>query len=197
MNVYKIFILLSIFFINNSCNKNHSFPKRVYMPDMYYSKAYETYSDPNNTSAKNNSVPLFKNGYTALHPVKGTISKNYNYNLLKFNIKNNISYENSKKIIKSPLNNNNKIYNLERGKNMYTINCLICHGPNGHGDGKLVKNDKILGVPDYKDRDITIGSIYNVVTYGINNMGSYSSQLNELDRWRVSEYVIFLSKKNK
>ena len=50
---------------------------------------------------------------------------------------------------------------------------------------------KILGVPSYDDagRAITTGSIYHVIYYGKNTMGSYANQLNEKERWQVVAYV--------
>ena len=54
-----------------------------------------------------------------------------------------------------------------------------------------VEREKILGVPSYDDagRAITTGSIYHVIYYGRNTMGSYANQLNENERWQVVAYV--------
>jgi mono/diheme cytochrome c family protein len=79
--------------------------------------------------------------------------------------------------------------NLANGKAMFTIYCISCHGAAGVGDGELVKRDKFLGVPNYKDRPITEGSIYHVIMYGRNLMGSHASQLTEKERWQVVMYV--------
>jgi hypothetical protein len=57
------------------------------------------------------------------------------------------------------------------------------------GKGKLVTNEKFLGVPSYKDRVITEGSIFHVITYGLNSMGSHANQLNQEERWLVTAYV--------
>jgi len=62
---------------------------------------------------------------------------------------------------------------MEKGKALYNIYCAICHGDSGDGKGNLVKKEKFLGVPSYADRDITEGSIYHVITYGMNAMGSH------------------------
>ena len=72
---------------------------------------------------------------------------------------------------------------------MYDIYCISCHGSAGAGDGELVKRDKFLGVPNYKDREITEGSIYHVIMYGRNMMGSHASQLTAKERWQVTMYV--------
>ncbi|CEN49120.1 Cytochrome c-553 (fragment) [Capnocytophaga canimorsus] len=57
------------------------------------------------------------------------------------------------------------------------------------GQGILAEREKFAGVPNYKDREITQGSIYHVMYYGLNSMGSYASQINEKERWQVALYV--------
>ena len=81
-----------------------------------------------------------------------------------------------------------------RAKELYTVHCGICHGAKGAGQGILVKREKILGVPSYADpgRAITSGSTYHVIYYGKNSMGSYANQLNEKERWLVTDYVMKL-----
>lgn len=193
---HYIFIFILIYLVS-ACRNDHSEPKKVYMPDMYYSEAYEPYANPPIDYINNSNKKFLFNiiGRVSLDPVLGTVSRNKN-NLLPYTIpNNNEGYETSKKIINSPLNQINKKEidnNFKMGKKIYEINCTICHGENGDGQGYLVKNEKILGVPNYKDRDITIGSIYHVIMYGKNNMGIYSSQLNVIDRWKVAEYVMYL-----
>lgn len=191
----KIFIvkILPIFIISSCLNHRQVNPKRVYMPDMYYSEAYEPYSKIEHNNITSN-LRIFqinriqKNAISSsLSPVIGTVSRN-KYNLLPYNINNNqTGYELAKKNNISPFNKN-----IKRGKEMYTINCAICHGDTGDGQGILVQKEKILGVPNYKNIDITLGSIYHVIMYGKNMMGSYASQLNELDRWQIAEYVLQL-----
>ena len=79
--------------------------------------------------------------------------------------------------------------NLKKGQANYVIYCAVCHGDKGDGMGTLVKNEKFLGVPNYKDRDINQGTIYHVIMYGRNLMGSHASQLTEKERWQVVHYV--------
>ncbi|MDT8346497.1 MAG: cytochrome c, partial [Flavobacteriaceae bacterium] len=73
------------------------------------------------------------------------------------------------------------------------IYCAVCHGAKGDGQGVLVKNEVYLGVPNYKDRAITIGSVYHVMQYGINSMGSYAAQTDENERWQIAHYVMKLN----
>jgi mono/diheme cytochrome c family protein len=81
---------------------------------------------------------------------------------------------------------------FERAEKLYQIYCGICHGNKGKGQGNLVKREKILGVPSYGDRDITLGSIYHTMYYGKNAMGSYANQIDEEERWQVAAYVMKL-----
>ncbi|MEO1548472.1 MAG: cytochrome c, partial [Bacteroidota bacterium] len=42
-------------------------------------------------------------------------------------------------------------------------------------------------------RNITVGSTYHTMYYGLNSMGSYASQMdNEKELWQVAEYVMQL-----
>jgi hypothetical protein len=48
-----------------------------------------------------------------------------------------------------------------------------------------------LGIPDYatKLKDLPEGKMYHTITYGKGLMGQHASQLNQLERWQVIEYV--------
>ena len=173
-NILKITIALAFIMTLSSCWTDKSKPNYQYMPDMYHSVGYETYSQN----------PNFANGMTTQLPVEGTIARGqvpYDYPNTEE------GYQAAKLDSKNPLAVNEA--NLENGKNMYTIYCISCHGKTGTGDGVLVQREKILGVPNYKDRDITEGSIYQVIMYGRNMMGSHASQLTAKERWQVTMYV--------
>ena len=77
-------------------------------------------------------------------------------------------------------------------KKMYEIYCSVCHGSKGDGNGILMEREKFLGIPSYADRDITEGSIYHVLMHGINLMGSHAGQVNDKERWQISQYVLKL-----
>jgi len=142
--------------------------------DMYVPVSYETYGEN----------PYFKNGMNAQLPVEGTIARGagvYDYP------NSEEGYQMAKDSLTSPFESTE--VSLEKGKITYKIYCSTCHGDKGDGMGTLVKNEKFLGVPNYKDRDITQGSIYHVLMYGRNLMGSHSGQLTEAERWNVVQYV--------
>ncbi|TBN16804.1 cytochrome c [Hyunsoonleella pacifica] len=149
------------------------------MPNMYESAGYETYGENK----------MFENGMEARTPAPGSIPRGY----IPFDIENSTEgYDLAKATLKSPLDSTD--VDLERGKELYEIYCGICHGNKGNGQGKLVKREKILGIPSYDDagRAINEGSIYHTIYYGKNSMGSYANQLNEEERWQVVSYVLKL-----
>jgi cytochrome c1 len=159
-----------------SCKDNKS-PNYQYFPNMYESVAYETYGESK----------AFPNGKVNQIPPVGTIKRGY----VPYDYPNtNEGYEASKVNLKSPLDSAS--VDLEKSKELYDIYCAICHGEKGNGKGNLVVREKILGVPNYKDRNITQGSIFHVMTYGINSMGSYANQLDTKERWLVAAYVMKL-----
>ena len=82
--------------------------------------------------------------------------------------------------------------NLAKGKELYGIYCAVCHGNKGDGQGILMQREKFLGVPSYADREITEGSIYHVLMYGINSMGSHAGQVNDAERWQIAQHVLEL-----
>ncbi|GAA3779597.1 cytochrome c [Corallibacter vietnamensis] len=164
-----------------SCKKD-SRPNYQFMPNMYEPVGYETYSESD----------AFKNGVEAQLPVDGTIPRGFT----PYEIENTTEgFELAKATLLNPLDSNE--IDLERGKELYNIYCAICHGTKGDGQGNLVKREKILGIPSYDDvgRAITEGSIYHVIYYGKNAMGSYANQLNEEERWQVVAYVLDLKTK--
>ena len=172
-SVSKIFILVLIGSTLWSCQDN-SRPNYQFFPNMYEPVGYEAYGE----------YEVFPNSQEALLPIEGTIARGYS--LYDYD-NTNEGYEAALKSLKSPLEVSE--IDTKRGKELYDIYCGICHGNKGAGQGKLVKREKILGVPSYADRAITTGSIYHVIYYGKNSMGSYANLLNEEERWQVTAYV--------
>ncbi|MCH4554001.1 MULTISPECIES: c-type cytochrome [Aestuariibaculum] len=169
-------LAVAVVLVAVSCKKDTA-PNYQFMPNMYESVGYETYSES----------AAFKNGVEAQLPVAGTIARGF----VPFDIENSTEgYELAKANLVSPLDSTQ--VDLERGKALYDIYCGICHGNKGDGQGNLVKREKILGIPNYADREITAGSIYHTIYYGKNAMGSYANQINEEERWQVVSYVLKL-----
>jgi len=174
--IYKITLLVGITILVSSCH-NNSAPNYQYFPNMYESVAYEPYTE----------ATIFKGGKEGQLPVAGTINRGFE----PYEYENSTAgYELAKANLKSPLDSIER--NSGKGKELFEIYCISCHGATGNGKGKLVEREKFLGVPSYKDRVITEGSIFHVETYGLNAMGSHANQLSAHERWLVADYVLKL-----
>ncbi len=170
----KIVVVLVLVMSVSSCDKRTRSVQ--YMPDMYTSVPYDV-----NGASGINGAPV------NLRPVAGTIARG---GQPAYDIEDTTEgYEKAKAELTSPLEATAE--NLENGKAMYTIYCASCHGNKGDGNGILSQREKFEGIPSYSDpaRNITAGSIYHVIMYGKNLMGSHASQLTNKERWQVVQYV--------
>lgn len=175
----KLGIVLGVILLVASCKKDRS-PNYQYFPDMYEPVGYETYGE----------VGFLPNGQEAMMPAENTIPRGK----IPYGIENTPEGKEQARLLTSPLDSLQKDQNLANGAQLYTIYCAICHGDKGDGQGTLVKREKILGVPSYSDaaRNITVGTSYHTIQYGLNSMGSYATQLDTKEMWQVSEYVMKL-----
>ncbi|TDQ28360.1 c-type cytochrome [Tenacibaculum caenipelagi] len=173
MKSLKIIIALVVVASLASCNNKRE--RQVqYMPDMYVSVPYDA----------NGAEGINKELVNKL-PVAGTVSRS---GVVAYDIPDtNEGYEKAKAELKNPLPATEA--NLEKGKELFGIYCAACHGTKGDGNGILSQRDKFNGIPSYIDRDINEGSIYHVIMYGKNLMGSHASQLRYNERWQVVQYV--------
>jgi len=174
-----------------SCSDIRRKPGRVYMPDMAYSRAYETYSMTDSMKAD-----LLKQGiHFSNVPVAGTIKRGelFPFLLTKDKDGDSTNYVESKQV-KNPLTPDS--VTLIEAARLYLINCAICHGPKLDGNGPLWKGGDgpfpakpATLVGDAKYEAMPAGQMFYSVTYGKNKMGSYASQLNTHQRWMVIAYI--------
>ena len=178
-----------------SCGKGN--PPLVYFPDMYFPVAYDPLQKAEDPYSKHdNEIPAFvkQNGATGLAPVEGTVAQNkdgvFAESLLPKNVDEyNAGYDASKAVTTTPLTTVAE-KDLERGKVLFDRTCAACHGTAGDGQGPIVASGAYAGVPNFADRELTVGSVHYVIVNGRNAMGSYAGQLNSGDRWRVAMYVM-------
>ena len=166
-----------------SCDRTNNNPGYDYFPDMFYSEAYETYTDN----------PNFADRKTMREPVEGTIPFDavpYPYE------KNDTDRMIAGKELINPIPGSEG--NLDRGKVAYTRYCINCHGSMGDGSGNLVAsglyifkpaslvNDKMKAAPD--------GEIYHVITVGQGVMMAHGGIVRPEDRWKIVLYIRQLQK---
>ena len=176
----NIGITLIVTIVMVSCWTDNKKPNFQYMPNMYEPVGYKTYADSD----------AFSNGIEAQIPVEGSIARGwepYDYP------DTNEGYESAKINLISPIEDIDD--NIANGKELYGIYCAVCHGNKGDGQGILMTREKFLGVPSYADREITPGSIYHVLMYGKNAMGSHAGQVNAKERWQIAQHVMELRSK--
>ncbi|MEL0073922.1 MAG: cytochrome c [Flavobacteriaceae bacterium] len=179
MNYKGLILVVIVLMVMQACF-DPSKPNYQYFPNMYEPVGYETYADSD----------AFANGIEAQLPVAGSVARGwepYDYP------DTNEGYEAAKADLKSPLEATAE--NSAVGKELYGIYCAVCHGNKGDGQGILMTREKFLGVPSYADRDITPGSIYHVLMYGKNAMGSHAGQVNAEERWQIALHVMELRSK--
>jgi hypothetical protein len=177
--LYKIVAVVGLSFMATSCFDKAK-PNYQFFPNMYEAVSYETYSEHN----------VFKGGVEAQVPAKGSIKRGF----VPYEIPNTTEGYNLSKdtlVLTSPYKELTE-KDKKAGQELYDVYCAICHGTTGNGKGKLVEREKFLGVPSYADRQITDGSIFHVITYGLNSMGSHASQLSTKERWLIADYVLKL-----
>lgn len=172
-------LILVMGFFASCQDKDHR--NYQYMPNMYVEVSYEA----------NGSYDVFPNTMEVMDPAPGSVKRGelpYEYE------DDQDGYLAAKASLKNPL-----LYtedNHNDGKELYTIYCAICHGDKGNGKGTMATREKILGIPAYNDqgRAITEGSVYHVMYYGINNMGSYATQTTNHELWQIDMYVMSLKR---
>jgi mono/diheme cytochrome c family protein len=154
------------------------------MPDMAYSRAYETYDDQSNLASKGINYNR--------QPVAGTVSRGEE---LPYHVSNDTTGYNISRTVANPLPRLNAVEFTE-AERLYLINCAICHGTKLDGNGPLYKGGQgpypakpatIVGDP--KIEALPEGTLFHVMTYGKNLMGSYSSQLSRKQRWMIAQWI--------
>jgi cytochrome c1 len=165
---------------------------RIYMPDMAYSRAYETYS----VTPEQKEALLKKGIHFSNTPVPGTLKRGvlFPFDIPQDAVGDSTHYIASKEV-KSPLFLSDTAQIVE-SQRLYLVNCAICHGTKLDGNGPLYKGGDgpfpakpATLVGDKKYEAMPEGQMYYSVTYGKNKMGSYASQLNTQQRWMVIAYI--------
>ena len=81
---------------------------------------------------------------------------------------------------------------LARGEYLYEMNCLVCHGKQGHGDGPVgQKFDTKSPVDLHKayTQDQADGQLFFTLTRGRGLMPFYRDALSTEERWHIINYV--------
>ncbi len=180
----KILIITGIAAVMiSSCGGPRRDEGRIYMPDMTYSRAYETYAPTQNLKDKGIN-------YTAM-PVLGTIARGDSAPYLLPNTDSGYAGARS---VTNPITSMAPKQMME-AERLYLVNCAICHATDLQGNGPLYKDGTgpyptmPRNLLDPYSKALSEGQMFHVVTHGKGMMGSYASQLNPNQRWMVVAYV--------
>lgn len=162
-------------------------PGITYMPDMAYSRAYETYA----STANLDSAGIH---YDKL-PVPGTIKRgeSFPFPYAKDQGADSTNYVLSKQV-KNPLDSMD-VSLLKESERLYLVNCAICHGTKLDGNGPLYNsgNGPYAAAPrnltDAYSIAMPDGQMFYSITYGKGQMGPYGPQLNTAQRWMIVNYI--------
>ena len=193
----KKFVSITIIFLTAliiiSCNDVRRNSGRVYMPDMAYSRALETYAKLDSAKFTNNPAEKGEGKiYYTAYPVSGAMARGdelpFAYAIDKPGDTTN--YIASKQVINPlPALDAGQMKEAER---LYLVNCAICHGPKLDGNGPLWKDGSgpFTSAPkNLMTLDMPEGQMFYSITYGKNMMGSYASQITDRQRWMVIHYI--------
>ncbi len=177
----------AVILLMTSCGHDKRTPGRVYMPDMAYSRTYESYAELDSQKYTSNindkgGIRIFFNAM----PPAGTIKRG---ELFPYTLPNDSAGYNMSAAVVNPLDSISPKDLAEAGR-LYNINCAVCHGAKGTANGPLSgKIGAIANLTTDAYKIMKDGTMFHSITYGKNNMGSYASQLSRLQRWQVIKYV--------
>lgn len=202
--ILAIAVLLSgcYYGYNDQSKRNKEFAD-----NMYNSIPLEPYSQTVDKEGNTNN-PFLSNGRSAQSAPAGTVPRNSwyvseEYTPFEYSADPSTGYDSAGTYLASPLydtltnaeNFNCSEETFNRGKRLYETYCVMCHGKNGDGKGKLVTEEVFGAVPSYKDstgtglRFLPEGKMFYTLTYGKGIMGSYASQMTPRERWEVICYI--------
>ena len=171
-------------------------PGHVYMPDMFYSRAYETYAQRDSTQFTEDQAEAGRKIFYNNQPVAGTLPQGADlpFPLAKDAVGDTTNYVASKALVNpEPALNAKEVTEIHR---LYLINCGICHGAKMDGNGPLYNdgNGPFAAAPKNLLGDPIVlnmpeGQMFYSIEYGKGVMGSYASQLSRKQRWQLVHYI--------
>lgn len=180
----------------SSCRIGNKDAGKVYMPDMAYSRAYETYVELDSSKFTNDPAEAGNKIFYNRKPVTGAVARG-EMGAFPFSMDkpgDTTNYVASKNY-PNPLPALGEEDKIEANR-LYLINCGICHGDKLDGNGPLYNggDGPYAAAPrnlisDPIATNMPDGQMFYSITYGKNAMGSYASQLSSKQRWMIVHYI--------
>lgn len=192
--VSKITVAVAALVVVAGCNGPKRKPGRTYMPDMAYSRAYESYPDLDTNVFTGNVSQAGNKIYYDRLPVAGTVKRGLVTVYHGTNDSVGIAY--SKTVVNPVSDTLATSADKTEAERLFNIYCGICHGPKMDGQGPLVTSGKWAGMPanlldltKFAKAIYPDGQMFHTITYGKNTMGGYASQLSDKQRWMLVNYI--------
>jgi mono/diheme cytochrome c family protein len=182
-NSIKITVVAAVISFSSCKEKNGLAPE--YMPDMYRSPSLETYVDYGELRGKQGNDSL-RNVLNARKPVAGTIHRGFS----PYPYANSIDgYNEAGEKLTSAMPYTEQ--SVAKGKELYGMFCVNCHGTTGQGDGSLVEREVFPPLPIKFNESLVLseGKMFHSITFGKNLMGAHASQLNQEERWQLIHFI--------
>jgi mono/diheme cytochrome c family protein len=153
------------------CRASGERPTRVLFPDMFASLSYKAY-DPNPILARGQTLQLPPDGAVPMEQAAFPYGPGPEEALR------------AGRELTSPIEPT--AANLKRGRKVYETVCIVCHGPQGQGDGPIIGRfpnppsllaARAKGLPD--------GQVFHIISRGQGIMPSHAAQVLPDDRWRA------------
>lgn len=189
----KITVAVAALVVLSSCGGPKRKPGRTYMPDMAYSRAYESYPDLDTNIFTSSEGQAGNKIYYDRLPVPGTVKQGLI--TVYHGTNDSVGIVGSKTLV-NPVDTLMSATDKTESERLFNIYCAICHGTKLDGQGPLVTSGKWAGVPailtdlgKFGKAVYPDGQMFHTITYGKNTMGSYASQLNVKQRWMLVNYI--------
>jgi mono/diheme cytochrome c family protein len=83
---------------------------------------------------------------------------------------------------------------LQRGAILFSLNCAVCHGAEGKGDGSITRfwredARRPANLTDARIGQYPDGTLYGIITRGFGGMPPLRENMNEREYWDVINYV--------
>lgn len=186
MNKYIVIATVAFSAVVAGCGADTE-PGLAYMPDMFYSRAYETYASTSDLEKEG----VFYNR----KPVPGTVARGEDM-AFAFDLPHDSAGYAQSAQLKNPLDSAGAAkIDMKEAERLYLVNCGICHGPKLDGNGPLFNGGEgpyTAAPKDFMAADmkaLPAGTMFYSVTYGKGQMGSYASQLSPKQRWEVIAFI--------
>jgi hypothetical protein len=195
---FAIFVLVvaSVISLAGFRGQKTGLPPIEIFPDMKHQPKFQ----PQHPSG------FFADGRSARQPVEGTVPQGYNLRgrylqvsarnvTFKGGFTNDPGYYSTGRLGEMygdgfPLPINGAV--LERGEERFNINCAVCHGRTGAGNGIVQQIGSwatVANLMDDRIRTMPDGQLFSTITNGKNTMGAYGPQIAVEDRWAIVAHI--------